>query len=202
MIDLNKTVFLVDGQTEIDAIRVRILENYYVKPQFRRVGCNGKDVTIQGYINASRGILLEVLRGSYLKIVIIVDKEKRNISASDFADKLKKAIVKEISSNTRYKKEELEEKISILVPDIMFENWIVADIEGIKQENILIKADARQDMFDGSCGAGKLESTMTCKYRKITHAPRLFRLVNFNTAQLYSPSFKLALETLGCIKIQ
>lgn len=190
MIDLEKAVFLVDGLTEIKSFKEKFVKEFKLKPQLRKVGCNGKDVSPAGYVNAAYGTLIVVLSSYFTSIICVLDREKRRQSAAEFSDQIKKTIVKTISSATKFKKDELEEKIHVCVPDIMFENWIVSDVDGIKENDTLITQDAEQDYYDGRSGTTVLKRIMKVPYKKTLHGPQLFNSTRFDISANYSPSFQ------------
>lgn len=189
MIDLTKAVFLLDGHTESWSFRGKFEADFGVKPQLRRVGCNGKDVTSEGYANAAYGTLLLALRSYFTSIICVLDRERRRQSAVKLSDQIKRAIVNRISSSTKYKKDELDKKIHICVPDIMFENWIVSDVDSIKEHNDMIDQDAEKDYYDGKSGTTVLKRMMKMPYKKTLHGPKLFKSTRFRTSMIYSPSF-------------
>ncbi len=157
MKDLNKCVFFVDGPTEIHSLKRKFLQDYYVSPVVRITGCNGKDVSIDGYVSASFGTLLLALNDSFHFIIFIVDRESRDISSPRFATRLKNALINEVISRTRHREADLIDKIFVCIPDRMFENWILADIDGIKSADELIIDSAVQNQFDGHNGVSELK---------------------------------------------
>lgn len=197
MIDFNTTVFIVDGETEISSIKQKILKEFGLIPEFRKSPCNGKDVSVEGYVNAVSGILTVALSSYFTNIICVLDKEKRKVNPTVLANKIKKHIIMEFCST--YSVKELDKKIMVFVPDICFENWIVADIEGIKKIDDIINGDAEQQIFDGRSGINVLCKIMKVKYSKLLHAPKLFKQVSFERAQNNSPSFKLLYSYINSI---
>ncbi|GAG11587.1 unnamed protein product, partial [marine sediment metagenome] len=88
-------------------------------------------------------------------------------------------------------------KLRVCVPDRMFENWIVADVGGIKRTGLL-KEDARQGSFEGCSGVAVLRKLMKRPYRKTLHAPKLFGKVSCTVARRNSPSFA---QFLACLEL-
>lgn len=189
MIDLSHCVFLVDGQTEILAFHDKLFCEYNESPDFRKVGCNGKCVTPKGYANAAHGIIVALLRGSYRKIVCIADRERRKLTARNFAQQVRSTIIDKILSSTNYQEADISNKLIVCSPDTMFENWIIADVEGIKAFNDIVKNDAEQQDYDGTSGVRKLQMMLNVKYKKTLHAPKLFKKIIFTRARSNSPSF-------------
>ena len=189
MIDLAKSVFMCDGRSVISSFQEKCQLQFGCCPEFRNVPCNGRDVSAEGYANAVYGTLLMALRSYFTSIVCVLDREQRRQSAIAFAECVKAAIIKKVVESTMYRKAELNEQIIICVPDTMFENWIVADVEGLKVYDALIKSTAIQQQSDGMSGATVLKRCMKVPYRKTIHAPKLFRAVSLHVAKTNSPSF-------------
>jgi hypothetical protein len=197
MIDFEHMVLLVDGQTEIRSFRKKFTKDFGVSPRLRKVDCNGKNVTPEGYANAAYGTLILTLRGRFNSIICILDRESRRINASQFALQIKKAIINKIANSTRYHRDELQNKINVCIPDRMFENWIISDIEGVKIDYELIQQDVSQDNYDGKSGATILKRIMNVLYKKTLHGPKLFCLTRFNESKKNSPSFCKFTEIIG-----
>ncbi len=196
MIDLNQTLFIVDGHTEIGALRVKFQCDYGKSPDIRLVNCNGKAVKPQGYANAAKGVLLLAMKGRYTLIIFLIDRETRARGLDRFTNDIKKALIDEILSGSKYHQDELEEKIQVCVPDRMFENWIVSDIDGIKDKHDFIIESAKQDSFDGKSGISILKQIMEIPYKKTLHGPKLFNSTRFHISKDNSPSFNRFYEKL------
>jgi hypothetical protein len=201
MIDLLHTVFLVDGQTEIDSIRQKIQKDFGITTFFRKVGCNGKNVTPEGYSSKAAPILFEAMNSSFTSIICILDREERSLAATALEDAVKKELIAKMASYSSINISDLESKLSVCVTDIMFENWILADIEGIKEKRDLIKSTAIQEFYDGRNGSSLLKNIMHVNYKKIFHSVTLFKAVRFNVAKDNSPSFNRLYDSL-CNDIQ
>ena len=197
MIDLAKSVFLVDGSTEIRALKKKFTSSYGLSPNLRKVGCNGKDVSPEGYANAAHATLILVLRSCFTSIICILDREKRRQSAARFASQIRQAVINKLLTSSKYRQEELDAKIRVCVPDRMFENWIVSDIEGIKNNVELIDQSATQQHYDGTSGATILKRIMKTNYRKTIHGPKLFYSARFEISKDNSPSFQVFFNIIG-----
>lgn len=198
MIDLRGCVFIVDGRTEIRSLRAKLQKEYNCAPDFRQHPSGGGGITVQatGYARAAHGVLVEVLGQRYRKIICVTDREDRAGEATAFASEVRRALINLIDSNPHYHHEELESKIAVHVPDKMFENWIVADVKGIRKRRDLVKSTARQQAFEGKNGKASLKTLMKVPYKKTTHAPLLFKCVCFQRAVVNSPSFSLFAQQL------
>jgi len=199
MIDFQKSVFLLDGITEIRSFTQKFEMEFGAHVSVRKVGCNGRDVTAAGYANAALGILKEVLGRHYTMIICIADREGRRCEAAEFSTHLRQAIFRLLSHPGRNDLAELETKIKVCIPDRMFENWIIADVEGIRTHKGLVRVNAKQRKFDGTNGAHQLKAMMKVPYKKALHAPVLFKSVRIPTAVGNSPSFRHFADLLGII---
>lgn len=189
MIDLRRVIFLVDGRTELMSLSKKFDREYRVRPDMRMVLCNGKDVSPKAYASASFGTLSVALRGPWLQIVCIVDREGRQTTGEHFAAQLLSAIIDEVTARTKYHEDELCRKLRVCVPDRMFENWILADVEGIKACDSLVKAAAVQKNYDGTHGTNELQLILRTKYNKTIHAQKMFSFVSFQRGKTNSVSF-------------
>ncbi|MBF0336450.1 MAG: DUF4276 family protein [Nitrospirae bacterium] len=188
MIDLKTALFIVDGKTEIRSFRKKFETQSIQSPDFIQAGVNGKDVTPEAYVNPIYARLQKALKDRYRHIICILDREERTTPAVKFGvsvlEEIKRRLLKDFN-------EEQLKKITVVVSDRCFENWIVADIEGIKNRQELILQHNNQDNFEGRNGVAILERIMLKKYKKTTHAEILFNCVRFDVARKNSKSFDL-----------
>ena len=199
MIDLSNCVFVVDGLTEIRSFKAKFQKDYNCTPHFRKhpSGGGGRTTSARGYANAASVAILFAMRQRYTRIICVTDREGRSQEATSFAAEVRSAVIHLIESDTHYSHKELEEKLAVCVPDRMFENWIIADVEGIKQCEDLVKSSAKQTSFDGKNGTMVLKSIMKVPYKKTQHGPALFKHVSFQRAVMNSPSFRFFAEEVG-----
>jgi len=190
LINLSNTIFILDGPSDILAIRQKIQKEYNCTPEFRKASCNGKNVSPEGYVNSIIGTLMLALSGPYRHIICILDKEKRKLPFQEMRVKVKEAIVTKLLESNQYHEAELNEKVFVFVPDTMLENWIIADVKGIISKKELIKQNTKQGQYDGKSGSTILKKMMKTNYDKTQHAPLLFKVVNFKRAATNSPSFE------------
>lgn len=196
MIDLNRTVLVLDGPSDIKAFTAKIQKEYGANPQFRKAPCNGHTVSPEGYVNGIRGIVNLALNGNYENILCILDREKRIISAAELAEKISQELIRLLEASSKFKIDELQAKIKVVVADRMLENWIVADVEGLKSKVDLIRQDAMQKQYDGQSGTNVLKGIMIKSYDKVRHAPVLFKAVSLERAAENSPSFNILMAVL------
>jgi len=196
MIDLSKAVFVMDGPSDIRAFTEKFQKEFGTCPEFRKAPSNGEDVTPEGYVNGIRGIIDFALNSKFMHILCVLDREKRTISASDLAERIRDELISIILKNTKFTHKDLDEKIKVVVADRMFENWIVADIEGIKSKPKLVNQAVVQEKYDGRSGVKMLKECMTVNYDKVCHAKILFKAVSFDRACQNSPSFQNFISAL------
>ena len=130
----------------------------------------------------------------------MTDRENRSESAETYAARVRAATLDALASSTRHSPEELQSKLAVCVPDRKFENWIVADVEGIRRCSNLVRSDVEQAEFEGTNGEEALGQLMSQPYRKTKHAPKLFNHVRFDVASGNSLSFRRFLEAIGLEK--
>lgn len=198
MTSLGHCIFVVDGQTEIRSFRKRFQGDFGAGvPGLRKHPGTGGQMTPAGYAQAALGILKLALRQRFAKILCVTDRENRSESAATYAASVLSATLDALASSTQHSRNELEIKLAVCVPDRKFENWLVADVEGIKRCINLIRSDAKQADFEGTNGSEALTRLMTQPYRKTRHAPQFFNHVRFDVASDNSLSFRSFLEAVG-----
>jgi len=198
--DFSKTLLILDGPSDIKAMKGKLQKEFSNCPQFRKAPCNGHTVTVEGYVNGIFGIINLALNQKYLNIFCVLDREKRQISATNLAKKIHNKLIQKIDSSTKISKIELNEKIKIVAADRMLENWIIADLEGIKKRKNLININSQQELFDGKSGVKLLKQFMIVNYNKVQHAELLFKAVSIERAIKYSPSFNKFILMIESVK--
>ena len=92
------------------------------------------------------------------------------------------------------------ENFIVVIADIMFENWLVADIEGIKLKYPdLIKDDALNSNYDGQHGVSVIKNNWKRgggPFRKNIHGCLFFKKIRIKKATQYSPSFNYLMKQL------
>lgn len=195
--ELKKLLLIVDGPTEQGAIKAKFHKEFQDCPEIRNGPGNGINFTSDGYAKGVIGTVKFALSSKIHAIILLPDHEKRKCTCSHFASELKKKIIDELTGSSKYKKEYLEEIIHVCPPNIMFENWIISDVEGIKDNTSLIDSNSIQQIFDGKNGASELNKMMKVKYKKTVHAQILFKHVRDSVSELNSASYK---RFIACFK--
>lgn len=185
---------IVDGQTEQGALKLKFEKIYCDCPTFRFGPGNGSMYSIEGYANGVLPTLIYLLNSNVRALILIPDLEKRNVDFIRFSEDLKLKIIKFIVDKELFSEDYLNDVIHICPPNIMFENWIISDIEGIKKDNILIKHSASQENFDGKNGTSVLKSLMTERYKKTVHAKLFFKKTRDHISEENSSSYKNFIE--------
>lgn len=176
---MNNPAFIVDGYTE-----KYILQILCPGKPIARTDLNGKDVTIPA-LSKKIASLVKAMGDKHYPVIILVDKEKRKISA----DEMKKALEEELS------KEDLKQyDIRIGVADIMIENWIVADWEALTGS-----ADKMPPKTDGINGAATIKKIKKT-YHKTTDGVSLYLKANPKTIYYRSESFRTFVDQLKDIE--
>lgn len=192
---LRNIALIVDGPTEEGSFRTKFEMNFYDCPNIRIGPGNGIHFTTQGYAKGVLPTIKFLLSSSIRAIILIPDLEKRKEEPINFGNELKFEIIKLLINESNFKKDYLNEVLHVCPPNIMFENWILSDIEGIKI-NSLINSDTIQKSFDGKNGSTELQRIMTTKYKKTVHAKQLFKITRDEVNCINSLSFKTFHESL------
>ena len=194
---IKNSAFLVDGRTEFYSFNKKFLSEFKSAPNVFMVKCNGVTVLGKAYANKATPIILSCLNSTFRKIICVIDREGRKEDAQPLSNIFKKEIISSVKlSDKTFSDQELNKKIRVCFADRMFENWILADIVGIKKAKTLVKQSAVQENFEGTIGSKKLNGLMTCDYKKTAHADELFNLVRFNIAKKNSLSLDLFLDLI------
>lgn len=197
---LDRLLIVVDGPTETNSLKDCFEKLFYACPSIRLGPGNGETFTASGYAQGVCPTLMLELSSNTRAVILIPDREKRKVASADFASTLKTEIINLLLNETQFGRDYLEKTIHVCPPDIMFENWIVSDVEGIKNNNSLINQDSKQDFFDGKNGAKLIGNMMVSKYKKTVHGPFLFKKTRHDISCQHSPSFKIFIECFNDMK--
>lgn len=136
---------------------------------------------------------MRLLKNNY-PIIIIFDKEGRSDCFDVVATALENAI----------RAQEIQDvEIIIGVPDRMFENWMLADIESVK---VHYKLDSKvnQENYESLNGKSKIRSIIgsNLKYSETQDGPDIFLLCRKKIMAQNSLSFKCFLESVSELDCQ
>ena len=200
VMSLKNIAIIVDGPTEEGCLRAKFQMTLYDCPNFRIGPGNGVTYTIEGYAKGVLPTIIYLLNSNVRAIILIPDLEKRKVEVIEFSSDLKAEIIKLLLAETSFEEEYLKEVIHICPPNIMFENWIVCDVEGIKENSSLINSSANQLNFEGKNGAAELQKIMTTKYKKTVHAKLVYKKTRDNISAMNSSSFKIFIDSFNNLR--
>lgn len=171
---MSNPAFIVDGFTE-----QKIIQNLCPGQPIRRTDLNGRDVTIAA-IAKKIASLIRLLGNRYYPIIVLTDKEQRQLSFEEMATQIRDALAIEGCG---------DQDIRIGVADRMIENWILADwvmLTGNHSKPI------ETDGLNGAAIIRKHKGT----YNKTTDGVQMY--LNASPIVMYenSPSFRHFIETL------
>ena len=169
--------FIVDGFTERN-----IIQNICPGAPIRRTDLNGKDVSIEAMAKKIAS-LIKVLNNRHYPVIILVDKESRNISCKEMIAKLEESIKKEGINNL---------DLRVGVADRMLENWILADWDKLKSKK------GKPLNTDCINGCGKLKEVIG-SYGKTTDCVDMFLNADIKKMYKNSPSFKVFADKIADI---
>lgn len=169
--------FIVDGFTERN-----IIQNICPGAPIRRTDLNGKDVSIEAMAKKIAS-LIRVLNNRHYPVIILVDKESRDMSCKEMIVKLEESIKKEGINNL---------DLRVGVADRMLENWILADWDKLKSK--------KAKPFNTDCinGCGKLKEVIG-SYGKTTDCVDMFLNADIKKMYKNSPSFKVFADKIADI---
>lgn len=171
--------FIVDGYTE-----KLILQSICPNTKVARLDLNGKNVSVQAMAKKIAS-LVRLFGGRHYPIIVLVDKENRDIEAQQFRDEIVEALkCYELS----------HEDIRIGVADRMLENWLLADWECLECEG------SRPETTDGINGSAALRKVIG-NFGKTTDVVQLFTKASCSRMRNYSRSFDCfiaLIEDLDC----
>jgi hypothetical protein len=187
---LKKIAIIVDGPTEEGSLRSKFEKQFFESPSIRIGPGNGITFSLEGYAKGVLPTLQYLLKSTVRAIILIPDFENRKGKCERFSENLKKNIIKILLRETKYKEDDLKEVIYVCPPNKMFENWIIADVDGIIVNNSLINPNANQKNYEGMHGASELQKIMTTKYKKTVHAQMLFKKIRDDISIANSSSYE------------
>jgi hypothetical protein len=114
---MSKPAFLVDGQLE-----KRFIQDVCPGSPVRLINCNGDKVSSYA-ISKRIATHYRLLNKKYSPIIVVVDRETRDISAEEFKGELIRLLIED----------NVSENIVLGIADRMIENWILADKENISR---------------------------------------------------------------------
>jgi len=175
---MSNPAFIVDGFTERN-----IVQTICPGKPIRRTDLNGKNVSLEA-MSKRIASLIRLLNNRNYPIIILVDKEDRNMSNTTMCAELKRLIIEQGI-------DDIELKIG--VADRMIENWIIADWKKITADI------PKPENTDGLRGSAKLRELLG-SYGKTTDGVEMF--LNADPSIIYqnSPSYRFFIDQLKDIE--
>ncbi len=174
---MSKPAFIVDGFTE-----KLIIQKICPGLPISRTDLNGKGVSIVAMAKRISS-LIRILGNKHYPIIIVIDKEQRKQSFATIAEELQNKLVLE----------GIKDECLIGVADRMFENWIIADWDSLKTNELKPKKT------EGCNGVSHIKKVKG-SYSKTTDGVELFLNANFKMIYKKSESFKYFIDKLDKVK--
>lgn len=165
---MEKIAAIVEGHTEAHFVKAT-----YASVHVTRAIPNGRTVAIDVIVEAIVDAI-EVLGGSISKVLILLDREDREMSAIDMAAAIRAGILQKCTGRTLY----------IGVTDRQIENWIIADEKKMRS----LFDSTFQYAGDGTFGKGTLQSLSDGVYRAPGDNALLLKSCSATQGALKSPS--------------
>lgn len=175
---MSNPAFIVDGFME-----QKIIQCICPGHPIRRTDLNGKDVTIPA-IAKKLASLIRLLGNRHYPIVILLDKEQRDINFQDMAEAIRHGLVKEGI---------VDQDIRIGIADRMIENWILADWDTLTRNH---DKPTSTDGLNGCAMIRKIRQS----YNKTTDGVQFFLAASPYVMYQHSPSFKHFVNKLDGIR--
>jgi hypothetical protein len=182
----NKIGVIVDGPGDYASLRARYKSQFIV---LKTDGPRGHTVLIKDIVSSSRKQcqMLKAFRCS--KIIVLLDFELRVCQYVDFVTELSKQLGL-LSDGA---------KVTACCPNMMIENWYLADIEHLSRIKAFLRDNIRQKNYEGTHGKQILKHMMKRghTYNEVKHGPQLFLSVRIDVARGNSSSFDHFLNEVG-----
>lgn len=173
--------FIVDGLTEKKIVQ-RLCQGVTV----RTLSLNGKDVALPALAKAAFS-LIKLFKGRHYPVIIIVDREGRNLSSQDIEVELTKLLIDlGVPDND----------IIVCCPDRMIENWMLADDEYFEEIYDIKLTEA----YEGTHGKRDIKQLLLRKklsYHEIAVGVEIFCCIDPERASNNSESFSRLRSRVG-----
>jgi hypothetical protein len=171
-----KPAFLVDGLTE-----QRFIQKICPGAPVKLINLNGNSVSSLAIVKRIAS-LIRIWKGHYYPIIIIIDREDRDITSDNFCKELYLFI----------EKENISDQLFIGIADRMIENWMIADPELWPEHQI-------KDNVDNFSGLSTLKKYMP-SYNKAATGPDILKKSRASEICKRSQSFKMLFEKISHIQ--
>lgn len=176
---MGKLGVIVDGPGDFAALSARFGSGVKI---LKTDGPRGHSVAVSKIVSGSLK-QINILRGlNCASILIVLDFEKRRMTYASFIKELEKGF----ASLT------VGIDIKFAVPNLMIENWYLADVEHISKKKKFMRDNLKQKNFEGTNGKAEIKKLFTkgITYNEVLHGAQIFKVLRFSVAANNSPSFK------------
>ncbi|MGA2782784.1 MAG: hypothetical protein ABSF13_12855 [Smithella sp.] len=174
---------IVDGDGDFASLRKRFIDRYRI---LKTDGPRGHAAKITDIANRARK-QISILRAFQCnRVIIVLDFENRSGSYKNFVGQIRQA----------FNSVAFDVPVNIAVPNIMIENWYLADIEHISRKKSFIRNNLKQKNYEGKNGKSVIKNFMVhgVSYSETDHGPKMFSILRFDVAKKNSSSFGEFLE--------
>ena len=175
---MNKIGIIVDGDGDYASIKKKFKERVHV---LKTDGPRGHCADTNQIVSRSKK-QVRMLKGfKCSKIIVLLDYECRRVSYSKYSQILKDYFLSVYKDNNMF----------VCLPNIMIENWYLADIEHLSRNKKYIRDNVTQKNYEGQNGKNQLKRLFcnNISYSEVKHGPELFCLIRTSIAQKNSKSF-------------
>jgi hypothetical protein len=170
---------VVDGQGDFAAITRRLGTTCRV---LKSDGPRGHTVSPFNLVTGSRKQLQMLQSFGCRRAILMTDLEQRRESYDQFFRQLEKEL-RRLPFNL---------DMQPAVPNMMIENWYLADVEQLSRRRSYIRDKLKQRNYEGKNGKKELKRLFVkgSYYEEVRHGADLFSIIRFPTASKNSKSFE------------
>lgn len=170
---------IVDGYGEFHSLKSRFNDRCMVLKTDGPRGHNAKPYDI---IRGSKKQIYILEKFNCKRVIIMLDFEQRSDSYVEFIDSL--------TNELTTIKNDFQVELFVAVPNIMVENWFLADIEHLSRCLVYLKDRVKQKSYEGTHGK-KIIKTLFKRghdYKEINHGKQMFLHIRLDVARVNSNS--------------
>ena len=174
---------IVDGNGDFASMRKRFVDRYKI---LKTDGPRGHTAKISDITSRARKQIGILSAFQCKRVIIILDFENRSCSYKNFVRGIRQA----------FNSVKFDIPVNVAVPNLMIENWYLADIEHISKKKAFIRDKLKQKKYEGTNGKAIIKKFMIqgVSYSETDHGPKMFAILRFDVAKNNSPSFGEFLE--------
>ncbi|MCJ7649784.1 MAG: DUF4276 family protein [Candidatus Lokiarchaeota archaeon] len=186
---MNKIGVIVDGEGDFASVNNKYKSKVKV---LKTDGPRGHCADINQIVSRSKKQVNILKNYQCPKIIILIDYECGRSSYKKFINSLKE-----------YFKNVYGDTVIACSPNIMIENWYLADVEIISKTKVYIKNNLKQKNYEGQNGKDCIKKLFNNKYSysEKKHGPELFRIIRDDVALKNSNSYKDFLKEMADTRI-